>query len=340
MTPDLFSGLATSIAQALGDGVRVTGLVTLEGGRSGVTLLADVDGLGTSGMAGTEQVVVKAAPAGRSPVGRHDVLRQARILTAVASSEGVVVPAVLATGTVPVHFYVMTRSAGEAVEPVLDAARVHLPAQLVTDRAIQAARMLAALHRVTDFPDTPEGEPEPEADLQLELERWRATGAAADPQILVGGERLATLLEAQIPSPHAPSVLVHGDFRLGNLVYDGPTPTGLIDWEIWGRTHPGIDLGWFLVFCDPDLFPGIGERVAGLPSSAELAQCYRDAGGRQFGNLEWFEAFGRFKMAAIMAHNLRRHREGRHHDPFQEKLPPTIARLVETGIEKLESMEH
>jgi streptomycin 6-kinase len=40
-------------------------------------------------------------------------------------------------------------------------------------------------------------------------------------------------------------------------------------------------------------------------------------------------------MAAIMAHNLRRHREGRHIDPYQERLPPTIARLVQTGIDKL-----
>ena len=39
----------------------------------------------------------------------------------------------------------------------------------------------------------------------------------------------------------------------------------------------------------------------------------------------------RLKMAAIMGHNLRRHREGRHHDPDQEKLPATISRLIDTG---------
>jgi hypothetical protein len=40
-------------------------------------------------------------------------------------------------------------------------------------------------------------------------------------------------------------------------------------------------------------------------------------------------------MAAIMGHNLRRHREGRHHDPDQEKLPATIERLIATGLERL-----
>ena len=40
-------------------------------------------------------------------------------------------------------------------------------------------------------------------------------------------------------------------------------------------------------------------------------------------------------MAAIMGHNLRRHREGRHHDPDQERLPATIERLILTGTERL-----
>jgi aminoglycoside phosphotransferase (APT) family kinase protein len=326
--------LEAAIGDALrarhGAGVTVAGLRTLSGGRSGVTLTADVTGLGSVG-----SVVVKAAPEGRSPVGRHDVLRQGRVLRAVAGAPGVVVPHVLAEGTSPVHFVVMTRSAGEAVEPVLDAATVHLPAGLVRSRAERAAEMLAALHRVGDVPAQPDGSVEPQADLAAEVARWREVGAAADPSILVGGERLADLLAEHRPADDPEPVLVHGDFRLGNLVFDGPRPTGLIDWEIWGVTHPGIDLGWFLVFCDADLFPGVGEPVEGLPSSTDLVARYEAAGGRAVEDLAWFEAFGRFKMAAIMAHNLRRHREGRHHDPFQEKLPPTIARLAETGIAKL-----
>ena len=47
--------------------------------------------------------------------------------------------------------------------------------------------------------------------------------------------------------------------------------------------------------------------------------------------MTWFDALGRLKMAAIMGHNLRRHREGRHHDPDQERLPATIDRLIETA---------
>lgn len=311
--------------------VEVGGLAALAGGRSGVTLRADVSGAGT-----LTSIVVKAAPFGRSPVGRHDVLRQARIISSLESATGVTVPSILASGTEPVHFCVMTTASGEAVEPVLDAADVQLDAELVRRRAIAAAQMLAALHRVADIPPPPDAAAEPVADLESELRRWRATGDAADPSILADGGRLADLLEKHLPAGAGQPALIHGDYRLGNIVFDGPRPMGLIDWEIWGVADPGIDLGWFLVFCDADLFPGIGAPVVGLPTGDDLLHCYREASGRAIDDLPWYEAFGRFKMAAIMAHNLRRHREGRHVDPFQEKLPPTIARLVETGIGKLE----
>jgi streptomycin 6-kinase len=330
------SALDAAVTAALrakyGDAVAVAGLRTLQGGRSGVTLTAEV-----TGIAGHDAVVVKAAPDGRPPTGRHDVLRQGRVIEHVHALPGFVVPEILATGTQPVHFVVMQRSAGESVEPVLDAAEIHLSADLVTRRAFIAAEMLAALHAALDTPRLADGACEPPADLGSEVSRWRQVGEAADPEILRDGARLAALLDKLQPRTPVEPVLVHGDYRLGNIVFDGPTPTGVIDWEIWGRTHPGVDIGWFLVFCDPDLFPGIGEPVAGMPSSLELLGRYRAAGGSDVEELAWFEAFGRFKMAAIMAHNLRRHREGRHHDPFQERLPPTINALVQTGIDKLDS---
>jgi len=324
--------VAVEAALSTDSPVQLAPLRAMDGGRSGVTLVSGVTEM--PGLPEVDCVVVKAAPLGRPPVGRHDVLRQARVLAALADTPGVVVPRVLATGTSPVHFYAMTRSPGTAVEPVLDSVTVHLPAEVVRGRAEAAADMLAALHRASVPPDAHGGE-EPVADLASEVARWRVTGEAADPQVLVGGGRLADLLAAGQPRIEVDPVLVHGDFRLGNLVFEGTHPTGLIDWEIWGRTHPGVDLGWFLVFCDADLFPGIGAPVAGLPTSRELLDRYVAAGGTEPQELAWFEAFGRFKMAAVMAHNLRRHREGRHHDPFQEKLPPTIARLIETGIDKL-----
>ena len=93
---------------------------------------------------------------------------------------------------------------------------------------------------------------------------------------------------------------------------------------------PASNLGWFLVFADGTNFPGVGREVPGLPTAKELVDRYV-GGGPALADMTWFDALGRLKMAAIMGHNLRRHREGRHHDPDQEKLPATIDRLIETA---------
>ena len=53
------------------------------------------------------------------------------------------------------------------------------------------------------------------------------------------------------------------------------------------------------------------------------------------GHRAWFLALGAYKMSAIMGHNLRRHREGRRHDPYQETLPPTILHLAERARDLL-----
>jgi aminoglycoside phosphotransferase (APT) family kinase protein len=331
---DWFGAVGAALQQQLRQtwpSAELSSPVTVAGGRSGVTLTARLRGAGPE-----RDVVIKAAPPGRPPAGRHDVLRQAAVLDALAVVEEVVTPRVLATcgGTAGTHTaFAMERASGEAVEPVLDAADTHLPPELIEQRARRAARMLAALHAV-DLRATDVTRITPRAAVREELDRWSATAAAADPAIAPGVEDLYERLRESVPSAATQPVLVHGDYRLGNIVFDGAQPTGLIDWEIWGVTHPGVDLGWFLVFCDADAFPGIGVPVVGMPSAGELLWEYREGGGTPPLDTAWFDAFGRFKMAAIMAHNLRRHREGRHHDPFQERLPPTIRRLIETGLER------
>jgi streptomycin 6-kinase len=75
--------------------------------------------------------------------------------------------------------------------------------------------------------------------------------------------------------------------------------------------------------------------VPGLPSEDDLLAAY--AGEDPMPpDMTWFRALGRMKMAAIMGHNLRRHREGKHHDPVQEQLPPTIAALIASALALLE----
>ena len=56
------------------------------------------------------------------------------------------------------------------------------------------------------------------------------------------------------PEPRRPT-LVHGDYRLGNIICRGAEPAALIDWEIWSAGDPRVELGWFLVFADGDQLP-------------------------------------------------------------------------------------
>lgn len=306
---------------------KVTSIRPLEGGHSGQTLLVKVDG------GPVPEFVAKSGALGRPPIGRHDALRQARLLKALEGRPGVHVPRVLATGVGEPAIFFMTYEAGDATEPVLDGNGEMDPA-LVDERARAAARMLAHLQAVS--PDEVGLGDEPALTVADELARWSKTMSVVDQSLVVGADDLRAGLEATLP-PEAPPAIVHGDYRLGNILFDGPLPTGLIDWEIWSLTDPRVDLTWFLLSCDHLDFPGVGTIAPGMPDEAELIAEYENAGGWSQ-DVAWFMAFSRFKMAAIMAHNLRRHREGRHHDPFQERLPPTIASLVQRGLQTLEHL--
>jgi aminoglycoside phosphotransferase (APT) family kinase protein len=310
------SSLRTRVSAALHAelGVTVGTFEPLLGGHSGLTYR-----VGTSG----GDFVVKAVPEGQRSVGRHDMLRQASILRALADT-AVPVPAIVAVDEREPAWFAMELVVGESLEPVLDDPEVE--PSIAAARMRRAAEVLPALHAVplADIPDT--GDILSPAD---ELDRWSKTLAAVPVELVEGADELVRLLRRDIPTAITPT-LVHGDYRLGNIISDGLEPAALIDWEIWSAGDPRVELGWFLVFADGTNFPGVGRDVPGLPSTDELIACYTGS-GPALPDMTWFDALGRLKMAAIMGHNLRRHREGRHIDPDQEKLPATIRRLIDTG---------
>jgi streptomycin 6-kinase len=169
-----------------------------------------------------------------------------------------------------------------------------------------------------------------------ELGRWTTTMAAIDPELSHGSDRLRVLLEEQQSDTRSTSSLVHGDFRLGNVMFLGTKLTGVVDWEIWSVADPRIDLGWLLLFCDHTYFPGVSRPARGMPSTSEMLAEYARLSGNPIEGVDWFLAFACYKMAAIMGDNLRRHRSGRHVDPYQERLPPTIQNLIQRGLSTLE----
>lgn len=299
----------------------VVDLHPLPGGRSGHTWAATLDGP-------PHRVVLRAGTPGRPPVGRHDVGRQARVLRALAGAPGVAVPAVLVEEEGDPVVVVVEHLEGDSCEPVMDGVGRLMP-DVIERRAVAAAAMLAALHAAPVEPLADE----PPMSVADELDRWTAVLRACEPEVVRGGEDLVAGLAAAVPAEMAP-VITHGDYRLGNILAAGTVLTGIIDWEIWGLTDPRIDLAWMLLFCDPDDWPGVHTDSTGMPSAATLQGVYEAQAG-PLADMTWFLAFARLKMAAITAHNLRRHREGRRHDPEQERFPRMIARMIERGLEVL-----
>jgi len=295
---------------------EVVDLRPTPGGHSGITLTATT--------ASGDRMVVKVAAAGRPAVGRHDVLRQARAMALVAP--WVPVPGVLATEEAEPPLAVVSFASGEAVEPVIDDTGATLPADLVRRRFDVAAELLAVLHRVPldTLGDEPVRTP---AD---ELSQFRRIAAAGEEAFRALGEAAGESLAAAVPAPIGVSV-VHGDFRLGNLLMTGDAPQALVDWEIWTLGDPRVDLGWLATFADGSHFPGIARPDVTAPGVEHVVKVYGDATGTPVADAEWFLRLGAFRMGAIMSHNLHRHRTGRHVDPYQETLPATIERLLQVA---------
>ncbi len=311
-------------------GGRVVGLRPLVGGKSSLTYLVE--------LAADQPIVVKMAPPGLAPTRNRDVLRQARVQDAIVRSGRAPVAAVCFTdGGDPPEvppLYAMRFVAGESFEPLLDACD-ELPAPAtIHGRQVAAARALAGLHSVV--PDSVGLGDEPEVGLDEEVERWVRMFETVTDDLRSGFERAAAELRDRIPEP-VPSTVVHGEYRLGNLLAQGDDVAAIIDWELWSREDPRVDLSWFLSYLDAGEQPSaIRPTPEGMPTRAEILAVYEDAVGHAVADLAWFDAHARFKMAAIAAvinkHNRRREQP----DPDQEALVPVIAALLDQSVQLLE----
>lgn len=255
------------------DVAGVTGVAALSGGASSLTFKGALDG---------RLVVIKVAPPGVEPVAHRDVLRQARIIKALAGAR-VPVPKVLweDPGDPPQTppLFVMSHVEGDCVEPLFDgcADAVDLPG-----RYRNACRAMAALHSLSPSELGLGGEPI--VDAVAEVRRWSETLQTVDAALVPDWPGVRDALLSCAPTAMTPSV-VHGDFRLGNLLATGSRINAVIDWEIWSVGDPRIDVGWFLINSDPDTYrrvPGSGGMV---PPVAELAEIYREELGREVSEL-------------------------------------------------------
>src|SRR5437588_2794379 len=192
-------------------------------------------------------VVVRRPPRGPLPPSAHDVLREARLLTALEQTP-VRTPKVLAIcgeeSVIGAPFYVMERIEGDVVTG-------SLPPELdnPTERARIADELIDALvelHAVEWSAVGLEGFGKPTGYLERQLRRFNALWEHNRTRELPEVELVGTWLASNLPEP-PPATLVHGDHRLGNTMLAPRAPARLIaifDWEMATIGDPLADVGY------------------------------------------------------------------------------------------------
>ncbi|MFT4124714.1 MAG: phosphotransferase family protein [Gordonia sp. (in: high G+C Gram-positive bacteria)] len=302
----------------------------LTGGTSSLTFIAEIAAVEDGG----EALVIKIAPPGLPPVRNRDVLRQGRVMSALAGADGVAVPAIRFSdpGSPPERppLIAMDMIPGECTEPLLDAERPRDPAtrEQTRHRFLDAVRMLGNLHRLR--PAALGLGLEAPVPLAAEIDRWTRAFETVPADLQGDYRSAADALSATMPEPVAP-VINHGDFRLGNTLCVGDRITAIIDWEIWSVGDPRIDLSWLAYFTDEAGHPAAaGSQPCGTPAITEVVAGYEEAVGTAVRDLEWFHALTRYKEAAATGLLIKRaRRKGTLSRSFQQMEPALPALVAE-----------
>ncbi len=269
--------------------------------------------------------VLRAKPPGKLLKSAHMVEREYRVMAALAATE-VPVPQVYclaedAQSPIGRAFFVME---------FLDGRIFWDPALPELDRDARAGiydamnRALAALHAVDPAAVGLADFGKPGSYFARQTTRWagqyRASAEAPRPQM----EALIDWLERQMPADDGQVALVHGDFRLDNMVMaaDAPRVIGVLDWELSTLGHPLADLAYQ---CMQWRLPheggmrglgGLDRAAIGLPDERAYVQAYCARRGIGFpSNWPFYLAFSFFRLAAILEGVVARARAGNASNP-------------------------
>lgn len=302
-------------AAALGEWLPTNGIATSGAltctrvgvGQSNLTyLLADAQG---------GRWVVRRPPVGNLLASAHDVVREARILSALADTD-VPVPAILGVcddaSVAPVPLVVMEFVSGVVLDNI-ETARALSP----STRAAVADSMVATLAQIHAVDLEAVGL----ADLAShkpyaarQLKRWSAQWEKSKTRELADLDALTRRLSAQIPEQHE-TRLVHGDFHTRNVMVDpgDGRVCAALDWELSTLGDPLADIGSTLAYWpEPGELPLSAapvELLDGFPDRDQLAAAYLERTGRDPQALRFWHALGLWKVAIIAEGVMRRAHE-------------------------------
>jgi aminoglycoside phosphotransferase (APT) family kinase protein len=269
------------------------------GGHSCLTYLVDADD--------GRRFVLRRPPVGHVLATAHDVVREHRIISALADTGVPVAPTVGVCTDVDVNgapFYVMAFVDGIVLHDA-DTAET-LPVEARRRAAETLVDVLVALHAVD--PDAVGlGDLSKRTDyLGRQLKRWAAQWEQSKAKDVPAMEQLHAWLVAHKPDEGVAGI-AHGDFRLGNAIHapDGSV-IAMLDWELCALGPALADLSYLLRSW---VLPGEAARssttpptlAGGFPTREELVARYADRSGRDVGDLSYWMAFHAWRSAAIVA---------------------------------------
>jgi aminoglycoside phosphotransferase (APT) family kinase protein len=250
--------------------------------------------------------VLRRPPLGHVLATAHDMGREHRIISALAATDVPVAPAVGLCTDESVNdapFYVMDFVDGIVVRDVSVAEDLTVEQRAAAGRSVAAT--LAKIHAVD--PDAIGlGElGRKDGYIARQLKRWHVqfeqSRTREVPEVTEAHERLLATIPEQ-----GPPAIVHGDYRLDNCMVDASGEViAVLDWEICTLGDPLADVGLMMVYWaeadDPiAALPGAPTTLEGFPTRAELVTAYETASGRSVGNLDYYVAFGYWKLACIL----------------------------------------
>ncbi len=295
---------------------------------------------------GGEQFVLRRPPRPPLPPSAHDVLREATLLRALEPTE-VRTADILAVcddeSILGVPFYVMGYVDGivmtGSVAPALDNPEER---RRIAEQLIDA---LVETHAVDWRAAGLEGFGKPTGYLDRQLRRfgglWEHNKTRELPLVQEVGEWLAA------HKPESPAAtIVHGDYRLGNVMFADDAPARLIaifDWEMATIGDPLADVGYMSATWSEPLDGEDRKRTMfdfmtvthaeGFLKRDELVARYEQRSGRSMSDLRWYQALAIWKAAVFMEGNYKRSLAGTTDDPYLKFFDEGVPQLAEAAHE-------
>jgi aminoglycoside phosphotransferase (APT) family kinase protein len=283
-----------------------------KGGQSNPTYLLETP---------TRRYVLRRKPPGKLLPSAHAVDREFRVISALCAQAFPVAEPMLYCADESVAgtpFYVMAHVEGRVVwEP-------HMPGAAPAERAAVYDAMNDTLARLHAFEPAAIGLADfgrGENYVARQVDRWSKQYRASETEKIAEMERLIEWLPAHLPPP-APVRLVHGDYRLDNLILapDAPQVLAVLDWELSTLGDPLADLAYHLMGWDmppSNTAAGVGTLVGhdlaalGIPSRAAYVDAYVARTGLDpRPHLAVYLAYNFFRLAAILQGIVGRVRDG------------------------------